>query len=173
MVEFEIDIPDKLRKLNLAANYARARSRHLEPAMKKSVSAAHGAVTRLVPIGATGEARRSIASQVLPGPYQIVGKVQSTMRRPDVYIFVLNAGRPPGKRMANSTKLESWVQSKGLASSPARVRQIAFLIARAVQRKGTAGLGIFYNGLERTKRMIDTFHQQAVEAMTRELDDNA
>ena len=173
MIEYEIDIPEKLRKLNLAANYVRARSRHLEPAMRKSVSVAHAAVTRLVPVGATGEAKRSISSQVLAGPYQIVGKVQSTMRRPNVYIFVLNSGRPPGKRMTNSTKLEPWVQSKGLASSPERVRQIAFLIARAVQRKGTRGLGIFYNGLERTKRMIETIHSQAIEAMTRELGDNA
>jgi len=172
MIEYEIDIPEKLRKLNPAAAYIKARNKHLPSAMERSVLAAKSAVLPLVPIGASGEARRSIQSQVLPGPYQIVGKVVSTMRRPNVYIYVLNSGRPAGKKMASSTQLEPWVQAKGLASNPTRVRQIAFLIARAVQRKGIKGYGFFWNGLENTKKMIDSYHKQAIDAIVRDLEND-
>jgi len=170
MVEYEITFPDELKKLNLAANYIRARNRHLPAAMEKSVAAGRAAVAAEVPTGATGEARRSIGSRVVVSPFQVVGKVESSLRRPNVYIYVLNSGRRPGKRMASSTKLEPWVQHRGLASDALSVRRVAYLIARAVQRKGTAGMSFFYRGLQRTKSMIDAYHKQAVEDIIRELD---
>lgn len=169
MIEFEIDIPDDLKKLNLAANYERARKQHLVPAMEKSVDAARQAVLPMVPIGATGEARRSIVSNVGQTPYQTIGKVTSSMRRPNVYIYVMNAGRPAGKRKADSRKLEPWVQAKGLASDPTAVKRIAFLIARAIQKKGVKGLSFMWAGLDRVKSRVESYHRQAVEAIAREL----
>lgn len=169
MVEFEINFPEELKNLNLAANYVRARKRFLVPAMDKSVAAAREAVSSEVPIGATGEARRSIIGSVHQSPYQTVGRVQTSMRRPNVYIFVMNSGRKPGKRMTDSRKLEPWVQAKGLASAPADVKRIAFLIARSIQRKGTAGLSFFYRALNRVTAKIDSYHQRAVEEITQEL----
>lgn len=169
MIEFEIKFPEELKDLNLAANYSRARKMYLPRAMERSVAAARSAVAAEIPIGATGDAKRSIGATASQSPFQTVGKVQSSMRRPNVYIFVLNAGRPPGKRMADSRKLEPWVQAKGLANSPSEVRRIAYLIARSIQRKGTKGFGFFFRGLERTKNQIDGYHAQAVEDITREL----
>lgn len=170
MVEYQIDIPEELTRLNLAANYIRARNRHLPAAMEKSVAAGRAAVAGDVPVGVTGAAQRSIGSRVVVSPFQVVGKVESSLRRPNIYIYVLNSGRRPGKRMASSTELEPWVQHKGLASDPLSVRRIAFLIARAVQKKGTAGRSFFYRALQRTKGMIDAYHRAAVEAITRELE---
>lgn len=169
MVEYEITFPENLKNLNLAANYIRARAKHLTTAMERSVSAARRAVAAEIPVGASGDARRSIGSRVVQSPAQTVGKVQSSMRRPNIYIFVLNAGRRPGKRMADSRQLEPWVQRKGLASDPADVKRVAFLIARSIQRKGMRGRSFFWSGLERTKREIDNHHEQAIEAITREL----
>ena len=169
MIEYEIKIPDELIGLNLSANYVRARARHLPPAMEKSVHSAQSAVSSMVPIGASGAAQRSIDTKTAQTPYQTVGKVTSSMRRPNIYIFVMNAGRAPGKKMANSTKLEPWVEAKGLASNPTRVRQIAYLIARAIQKKGMKGLSFMFRGLDRSKNQIEAYHQQAVEAITREL----
>ncbi len=173
MVEFEIDIPEKLRKLNLAANYMRGRKRHLLPAMDQSVRVTRAAVAPMVPVGTTGEAQRSIESKSAQTPYQTIGKVTSSMRRPNIHVYVMNAGRRPGKKMANSTKLEPWVQAKGLANSPTRVRQIAYLIARAIQKKGTKGLSFMWRGLDRSKNQIESLHRKAIEDITRELGNNA
>lgn len=169
MIEFEIKIPDELMRLNLSANYMRARGRHLPAAMEKSVRSARSAVSSIVPVGVTGDAQRSIETKTGQTPYQTIGKVTSSMRRPNVYIFVMNAGRAPGKKMANSTKLEPWVQAKGLASSPIRIRQIAYLIARAIQKKGMRGLSFMFRGLDRSKNQIEAFHRKAVDEITREL----
>jgi len=169
MIEFEVKVPDELMGLNLAARYMRARSKYLLPAMQSSVKSARSAVASMVPVGVTGEAQNSIESSAAQLPGRTIGKVTTSMRRPNIYIFVMNAGRRPGKKMANSTRLEPWVQAKGLASSPTRVRQIAYLIAKAIQKKGTAGLSFMWRGLDRSKNQIEALHGKAVEEIVRDL----
>ncbi len=172
MVEYDIEIPDELKNLNLAANYIRARKKRLVPAMEKSVSAAKAVVTPLVPVGVTGAARRSIGSTVGQTPYLTIGKITSSMRRPNVYIYVLNAGRPAGKKQPPVNDLVPWVIEKGLASDPVMAKRIAFLIARSIKKKGIKGLSFMWQGLDQVKEKIEAFHQQAIDDIIQDLGEN-
>lgn len=172
-LEFTVNISDDLKKLNLAGAYIAARKRNLLPAMEKSATASRRAVTPMIPIGATGAASRSMISSAGQTPYMTIGKVTSSMRRPNIYIYVMNAGRPAGKKRPPSNALVPWVQEKGLASSFKEAQRIAFLIARAIQKRGITGISFMWNGLDKTKGQIESIHRSAVEAIARELGGNA
>ncbi len=172
-LEFEITMSEDLKNLNLASAYVAARERNLLPAMDKSATAARRAVTQMIPIGVTGTARSSMISSAGQTSYYTIGKVTSTMRRPNIYIYVMNAGRPAGKKRPPSSQLVPWVQEKGLASSLKEAKRIAFLIARAIQKRGITGISFMWQGLDKSKGQITSLHREAVEAITRELGGNA
>lgn len=173
MVNFEIKIPDELLALkNLPARYMRARKTVLAPAMDRTVKSVERNVTPLVPVGVTGEARRSIISSTHQTPASTIGKVTSTMRRPNIYIYVLNAGRPAGRKQPPSNQLVPWVLHKGLADARS-ARQVAYLIARAIKQRGVAGLSFMWQGLDRSKAIIEANLARAVEDFTRELERDA
>ncbi len=168
-IEFDVKISDDLKNLNLAGSYIRARQRNLIPAMEQSVKASRLAVAPMIPVGITGNASRSLVTTAGQTPYQTLGKVTSTMRRPNVYIYVMNAGRPAGKKRPPSAALVPWVQSKGLADDLKTAQRIAYLIARAIQKRGVTGVSFMWNGLDKTKGQIEAIHRKAVEAIVREL----
>ncbi len=173
MVEYKIDIPDELRNLNLAANYVRARQTYLVPAMDKSIATTKARVKGLVPVGVTGEARSSITTLKVESPYQVVGKITSTMRRPMVYIYVLNAGIRAGQgKQPPSDKLVPWVLKRGLASDLKEAQRVAFAIARSIKKRGMKGLSFQWRGLQDSKDQIEKYHQDAIENITKELGKN-
>jgi hypothetical protein len=172
MVEYEITIPD-FAGHNLAAAYVQARQHQLIPAMQKSVQAAQTAARGMIPVGATGEARRSVCTSVAQIPAWTIGKVTSTMRRPTIYIYVLNAGRPAGKKQPPVAGLVPWVMAKGLASDGKQAAKVAYLIARSIQRRGKQGLSFQWQGLEHAKPAIDAAHAQAVNNIIQELENAA
>jgi hypothetical protein len=174
MVEFEIKIPDELLALrNLPGRYIRARKAVLVPAMEKSIAAVERTVSPMVPVGATGEARRSIITSVRQTPASTVGKVTSTMRRPNIHVYVINAGRPAGKKQPPTDQLVPWVMAKGLASDARSARSLAFVIGRSIKKKGTKGLSFMWQGLDRAKGQVETIHSQAVTDITREMEKDA
>lgn len=174
MVAYEIKIPEKLKTLNIAAAYVRARARYLGEAMDKSVATTKARVQGKIPIGVTGEARSSITTTIVRTPYQMVGKISSSMRRPNVYIFVLNAGVRPGQgKQPPSDRLVPWVVQKGLARDSKDAKKVAYLIARSIKRKGIKSLSFQWRGLSESEAAIDAYHKQAVDAIVQELDKNA
>ncbi len=104
-----------------------------------------GGVIAHTPVGATGHLRQSITHDVSGSGLLVVGRVYST----DVPIKVVSVehGRRPG-RMPPRRPIELWVNRK-LGEG----RAVAFLIARAIGRRGTRGAHMFERGFrERAPR---------------------
>lgn len=167
LVEYDIDLKELEGLQNLGPRYILARHNHLIPAMDQSTQAADRAVAALVP-SYTGQARSSIQSKVYPGTSTIVGAVRTTLRSPNIYVFVMTYGRNPGKKAPPSRALEGWVVARGLSGDPKRT---AYLVARSIGRKGNRpGLAMFRRALDATRGQIDAYHQQAVDEIVKELD---
>jgi hypothetical protein len=168
MVEYEITAPD-LGAFNLTAKYQLARSKYLTQAVERSVGVMKSAVQSSIPTGATGDAVGSVGSHVYLQPSRIVGRVQSSFRRPTIYIYVLNWGRFPGKKPPPSAQLVPWVLKKGFASDPKSAERVAFVIARSIARKGNRHPPYTRAAFDRVKPQVDAFHQQAVDQIVQEL----
>jgi hypothetical protein len=168
MIEFEIKIPDELLNMNLSAAYIEARKRRLIPAMNRSVEITQANVKGLVP-EFSGAARASLMHTATQSPARTVGKVTTTMRRPNIYIFVLNAGVAPGKKQPPVDSLVSWVMKKGLASDRAKASKVAYVIARSIKRKGLQGRSFMWTGLSKSEGKIEDLHRQAVLDITKDL----
>lgn len=105
---------------------------------------AEGGVIAATPVGATGHLRQSITHQFSGSGVMVSGRVFST----DVPIKVASVehGRRPGA-MPPITPIELWVNRKIGISGP-EGRSVAFLIARAIGRRGTKGAQMFERGAE-------------------------
>jgi hypothetical protein len=101
---------------------------------------AEGGVIAATPVGATSHLRQSITHQISGSGIAIEGRVFST----DLPIKVVSVegGRKPGK-MPPRGPIELWVARK--LGGDARV---AFLVARAIGRRGTKGQFMFRKGAE-------------------------
>ncbi|HQV45029.1 MAG TPA: hypothetical protein PK478_02000 [Nitrospira sp.] len=101
---------------------------------------AESGVIAATPVGATGHLRQSITHQVAASALVVQGRVYST----DVPIKVASVehGRAPG-RMPPMAPIELWVSRK-LGGD----RRVAFLVARAIGRRGTKGQHMFEKGYE-------------------------
>lgn len=101
---------------------------------------AEGGVIAATPVGATGHARQAITHQFSGSGVMVTGRVFST----DVPIKTasLEHGRRPGK-MPPMAPIKLWVARK-LGGD----KRVAFLVARAIGRRGTKGAGMFAKGAE-------------------------
>lgn len=169
-MEIKTTTTPNLKDLDLAGSYARARAKHLMPAMERSVTIVRSAVRSAVPVGATGAAANSIVSKVYQLPSRVTGKVRSTFTRPLIYIYVLNYGRLPGKKAPPTKALVPWVISKGLASTPKDADRIAYLIARKIKERGNRRPVPFTRAAAaQCEGQVSAIHQRAVEAIVQEL----
>jgi hypothetical protein len=168
MVEFDIKIPD-FSKYNLAALYMDARAKYLPDAMQKSLNVTVSEVQGRVPIGVTGSSRKSVFGEIKLRPGVTLGVVSSTMRRPNMGIFVINYGRKMGKPQPPAKDLIPWVEHRGLVKAGQSPIQAAFMIARSIKRKGTKPLQFMFSGLDAEKGQIEEFHREAVENIIEEL----
>lgn len=113
----------------------------IDAELRRTVTAvtldAEGGVIAATPVGATGHLRQSITHQV-SGSGIVIGRVYST----DVPIKVASVehGRAPG-RMPPIAPIQLWVNRK-LGGD----RSVAFLVARAIGRRGTRGQRMFATG---------------------------
>lgn len=105
---------------------------------------AEGGVIAATPVGATGHARQSITHSFSGSGVMVQGRVFST----DVPVKTasLEHGRRPGK-MPPRGPIELWVARKTGAQG-AELHSIAFLVARAIGRRGTKGAGMFSKGAD-------------------------
>ncbi len=131
------------------------------------------------PIGVTEAGRGSIAGEV--GETVRMGEVIGTVGSPLKHVAVINDGRRPGEKMPPSDSLELWVRRKiqikrthasgkvktrkGVelqrAPTPKEARGIAFVIARAIGKKGIEGRKFFEKAVEENQGTIQRILESA------------
>lgn len=156
----------------------------LEEALTKSVLLLERAIKPKVPMGVTGAARGSIAGEVrggtravgsnsLPGVPVAMGEMIGIVGSPIPYVAVINDGRRPGQPMPPPEALELWVRRKIQWSTrkgprggrrrltAAEARSIAFVIARAIGRRGIEGKHFYEEALAANQDQIRSFFELA------------
>jgi hypothetical protein len=156
MIGYELEIPhldDKIANL------------HLVKAMQKSVIKVESEIKPLTPVGVSGNMRASIGSQVSSnGLGAVVGKVSSSLKD---YPAVMEFGRKPG-RMPPVEALERWVQVK-MRVPASELREVAFVVARSIARKGIKGRKFFERGFKASQSSILHYFAQALDDIAESL----
>lgn len=99
-----------------------------------------------------GTYRRSWRYDDLPNGAQITNSVP--------YASVIEGGRRPGARQPPTEALVGWVKRKGLVkgrgkSADAEARGVAFIIARAIAKRGLPAKGVLKRALERLRTEVE------------------
>ncbi len=108
----------------------------------------HARAAAGTPRGATGALRGSIVSEVRGSA---LDSLRGTVATPLAYALPVEEGRGPGRRPPSGpgSSLYGWVE-RVLGVSGGEARSAAFLIARAIGRRGTAGRHMFRDALEKS-----------------------
>jgi len=122
--------------------YADIIEEEMSRAMTGSLEIFKGQVVSRTPVGATAEARQSIGTLVRGRPPTFEGGVFITVP----YGLPLERGRAAG-RPPPTGPIQLWVERK-LGLSGQEAEQAAFLIARAIGRRGTQGAKMFEKGFD-------------------------
>jgi hypothetical protein len=150
-ITYTVDAPlldDELKKLN---GYEAVAGQKLRDAMTKSVIKVQGGAREGAPVGVSGRLRQSIGWNVSGGGSDITGWVGSTMKN-EVYPSVMEGGRRPGT-MPPSSALERWVHIV-LGVPENEMRSVAYLVARAIQRRGIKGKFFLWNSYLKFRSVI-------------------
>ena len=137
---FEIDIDEMTSFVHQFMQGRSAFEGIQRNAMLKSVAVIEGAVRAETPVN-VGTTRAAWQSQVRGAGPDLVGRVFN----PAEWAIPLEVGRKPGK-MPPVDAIQYWVERKGLAQGEDS-RQVAFLIARAIGRRGTEGAHMAERGM--------------------------
>lgn len=127
------------------------------PAMRQSVDVTLAHIKQRVPVN-TGQLRQSITGEVTGTPVSLKGVVTSPLQphyAPDV-----EYGRKPGK-MPPVGPIELWARRK-LGLSGKELESAAFLIARAIGRRGTKGAFMFRDGTAAARTTVNGIWQRAI-----------
>jgi hypothetical protein len=118
--------------------------RENEVAMVKSLAVTHGEIAGLTPVN-IGNLRGSELTSIQGEPINLTGNVYTDA----IYGWSVEEGRKPGSMPPVEVDgLEYWVRRK-LGITDDSARQVAFVIARAIGRRGTKGVMMFDQGLNR------------------------
>jgi hypothetical protein len=120
----------------------------IETTMRGSLPVLEEQIAGRTPVN-TGALRSSIAPVIRGRSPRLEGLVGTSIS----YGWAVERGRPPGS-MPPVDQIELWVRRKlGVTGSEARTT--AFLIARAIERRGTRGAQMFEKGFEAAKGPIE------------------
>lgn len=145
-MSFTVTVDDaELRRAAMAAP-ARIQG-ELRQAVELSLVDFEGAVVSHTPVGATGHLRQSITHDISGSGISMVGRVFSQDK--PIKVAAVETGRRPGAPPPISAILP-WVQRK-LGGD----RQVAFLVARAIGRRGTKGAFMFQKGFAEARPIVD------------------
>ena len=158
-VVFNIPLP-KLPFFYLALGDA------LEGAMLRATeAAAHRARAHLVERTqkmAADTGRLAASWTVVP----LEGQVGHAVVNPLVYAPVVELGRRPGSRPPPSSVIARWLQRKGMSGKEAK--QLAFVVARAIGRRGIRGKHILGGAIPDLKEMaVKEFRRVMLDAAAR------
>ena len=166
-MSFDLDVEgleEQLGKLNGFDQIAR---RHLRAAMQKSLVTIGSEVVPLVPVGVSARLKNSMGSTISElGPTNLVGRYGSSMRD-EIYPQVMEFGREPGT-MPPPGSLLRWVHLK-LRPPEEEEERVAFLVARAIKRRGIKGRHFMSTGLEKAMNRIKKYFLDALDRIAQEL----
>jgi hypothetical protein len=170
MSSFELEvetpkIPEQLKRLEQADKIFVEVSK---PAMQFTVLTVGSLARQRWPVGVSGRSRNSIFSKVQTLATEVVGRVGSTLK--EVYPSVIEFGRRKGKRPPSSA-LERWVYLV-MGVPKDRARSVAYVVARAIGRKGIKGKKIIRGAFADRQQRIRRRWEQAAERIVERLSIN-
>ena len=154
----------------LQAAFARSpqvAEKHSKKAMYKSVTTIEAAWKPNIPRGATGGYKSSIFYKVEGSGPNITGRVGSNIRSPFPYPLVVEYGRKAGK-MPPSSALERWVHLV-LKVPTDRAKGVAFLVARAIGKRGIKARPILTNAYKKSEPKVIGFFGKALDDIVKEI----
>jgi hypothetical protein len=160
----EIDTSDIDRLLKEFPQYEHIIFEEMEAAMYSSLAIFQEQVQGRTPVGVSGDLRKNILPITRGLPPNFIGEVQSGM----FYGEYVERGRRPG-RQPPVEAIELWVQRK-LGVSPDESRNVAYLIARAIGRRGTSGAAMFDKGFEAGKEPVEKLWSNVVDKASKRID---
>ena len=162
-LEFDILTPGLEEQIEDLDNYPQIVQRHLMRAMHASVELVRKAARKEAPV-ATGRLSRSIGAETKA----MVGKDVKGIVRADVHYapYVEFGTRPhwPPPR-----PIQLWVMKK-LNVAQDQIRAVAFMVARAISRRGTRANRFMQRAFRQTKPMVMTQFKNAVVKIIDELE---
>lgn len=162
-MEFELDL-DGFDELigALGTLYPQAVNDEINDTMESSLWTFEQAVKLETPVS-TGNLRGSITHEITGTPVNLVGMVIT----PLLYGEVVERGRRPGK-MPPIAPIELWVIRQGFewtyktksgGTRPMTTHQMAYIIARAIGKRGTKGAAMFAKGFEAALPQVEQYWQ--------------
>lgn len=134
-------------------------ARELHALVQGSVLLVERLVKEFTPQGIGGTAAGlygSIFSEMRGAPARPEGIVAT----PYQYAEVIERGRRAGARMPPPKSLELWVE-KVMGVPEEDIKQVAFLVARSIGRKGFKGQFMFKQGVEKAKPVMERMFGKA------------
>lgn len=116
--------------------------------MRRSVDVLEAAIVGFWPVGATGLSRQGWGTKVERG----LSAVKGIVSNPIDYALFVDQGRAPGK-MPPIAPIELWVR-RVLGLGQGKSRRVAFLVARAIGRRGTKGAHAVEKGIAAVRGII-------------------
>lgn len=117
--------------------------------MRRSVDVLQAGVVQRTPVGATSQTREGWSASV----ERLQNAVRGIVTNPVPHAIFAERGRGPGKQPPLDP-IELWVR-RVLGVAPDESRSVAFLVARAIGRRGTEGAHMAEEGLEATRPIIE------------------
>lgn len=160
--DIELDGFDALMKA-LVSLYPEVVADEMYTTMEKSLAVFHQAVVVETPVN-LGTLRAATAVDIVSGPIELVGRVVN----PLIYAWPVERGRRPGKPPPPGP-IAYWLYRKGIVTDRKKIRSAAYLVARAIGRRGTKGAGMFWKGFEaglpHVEKLWDTLPDRIVKRL--------
>ena len=144
-----------------------AAEKHSKKALYKSVTTIEAAWKPNIPRGATGGYKSSIYTKIEGSGPNITGRVGSNIKSPFPYPLVVEYGRKAGK-MPPPSALERWVHLV-LKGPTDRAKGVAFLVARAIGKRGIKARPILTQAFEKSQSKVIGFFGKALDDIVKEI----
>jgi hypothetical protein len=115
----------------------------IEKSMRVSLDTFEQAVAVETPVGVSGGLRASITTDISGTKLRLDGRVTT----PLIYGAPVEFGRRPGK-IPPPGPIALWLYRKGIVTDREQIRAAAWLVARAIGRRGTKGAHMFQKGFD-------------------------
>jgi len=141
---------------------ARVVHEELLTAMEYGVNVMQGAIVPLVPVD-RGTLRNAVQNTIQGQGVDVVGRVFNPM----AHGLPVELGARPHFPPAQA--LLGWVQRKLGISDPREARSVAWLVARAIARRGTKAVEMFHRGFAAAKPRVEARFNQALRRIAERL----
>lgn len=152
-IEMSLGVPDvALFKSDQARQIVREETLGL---VEASTQVFRSEIVPLTPVGATGALRAGVQTDVVGDGVNVVGRVFD----PVGYAVPVEAGARP--HFPPVEPLQLWVRRVLGISDEKEVRSVAFLVARAISKRGTKARDMFKGGAEAGAAKVTALSERA------------